>query len=231
MARCTGATRRAACCAARRRGSAAPGGCAGRRCAARCRARTAISLDDRCWSTSRRQSSWPAVSRATRCAIISIRGRAGRLRNLSGTHVRILQCNPHPAQHDATPRAPSPPHPYAISRRFRHISGGLEPFRMDWARSDGRPVLRTPDQVRAKQDGGEGWIRTSVRLRGQIYSLLPLTTRPPLQVGQARQMAARLDAVNACEQGSACCRRRSRYCSRALQTLRHAPGMAGVWSG
>src|SRR4051794_9168547 len=31
-------------------------------------------------------------------------------------------------------------------------------------------------------DGGEGWIRTSVRLRGQIYSLLPLTTRPPLQV-------------------------------------------------
>ena len=30
--------------------------------------------------------------------------------------------------------------------------------------------------------GGEGWIRTSVRLRGQIYSLLPLTTRPPLQV-------------------------------------------------
>src|SRR5690349_16879886 len=33
-----------------------------------------------------------------------------------------------------------------------------------------------------EKDGGEGWIRTSVRLRGQIYSLLPLTTRPPLQV-------------------------------------------------
>ena len=32
------------------------------------------------------------------------------------------------------------------------------------------------------EHGGEGWIRTSVRLRGQIYSLLPLTTRPPLQV-------------------------------------------------
>jgi len=28
--------------------------------------------------------------------------------------------------------------------------------------------------------GGEGWIRTSVLVRGQIYSLLPLTTRPPL---------------------------------------------------
>ena len=33
--------------------------------------------------------------------------------------------------------------------------------------------------------GGEGWIRTSVRLRGQIYSLLPLTTRPPLHEVQA----------------------------------------------
>ena len=28
--------------------------------------------------------------------------------------------------------------------------------------------------------GGEGWIRTIVLVRGQIYSLLPLTTRPPL---------------------------------------------------
>ena len=48
--------------------------------------------------------------------------------------------------------------------------------------------------------GGEGWIRTSVRLRGQIYSLLPLTTRPPLHRGrEAREMAACLDAVNAIE--------------------------------
>ena len=31
-----------------------------------------------------------------------------------------------------------------------------------------------------KTFGGQGWIRTSVRLRGQIYSLLPLTTRPPV---------------------------------------------------
>ncbi len=30
-------------------------------------------------------------------------------------------------------------------------------------------------------NGGEGWIRTSVLVRGQIYSLLPLTTRPPLR--------------------------------------------------
>src|SRR5438093_12203718 len=47
-------------------------------------------------------------------------------------------------------------------------------------------------------NGGEGWIRTSVRLRGQIYSLLPLTTRPPLQgAGKARHVAARLRCVNA----------------------------------
>ena len=34
-----------------------------------------------------------------------------------------------------------------------------------------------------KGGGGQGWIRTSVRLRGQIYSLLPLTTRPPVHTG------------------------------------------------
>src|SRR5262245_28127143 len=34
--------------------------------------------------------------------------------------------------------------------------------------------------------GGGGRIRTYVRFRGQIYSLLPLTTRPPLQTPDAR---------------------------------------------
>ena len=38
-------------------------------------------------------------------------------------------------------------------------------------------------------NGGEGWIRTSVRLRGQIYSLLPLTTRPPLHRGSRSRRA------------------------------------------
>ncbi len=28
--------------------------------------------------------------------------------------------------------------------------------------------------------GGEDWIRTNVHIRDQIYSLTPLTTRPPL---------------------------------------------------
>ena len=28
-------------------------------------------------------------------------------------------------------------------------------------------------------NGGKGWIRTTELIRGQIYSLLPLTTRPP----------------------------------------------------
>ena len=33
---------------------------------------------------------------------------------------------------------------------------------------------------RYPRTGGEGWIRTTELIRGQIYSLLPLTTRPPL---------------------------------------------------
>src|SRR3546814_17076310 len=33
------------------------------------------------------------------------------------------------------------------------------------------------------EGGGQGWIRTSVRKPGQIYSLLPLTTRPPVHWG------------------------------------------------
>ena len=66
---------------------------------------------------------------------------------------------------------------------------------------------RSPEPVRGKQDGGEGWIRTSVRLRGQIYSLLPLTTRPPLQVRQARHVAGRQRCVNALHQRG--CRRPS----------------------
>jgi hypothetical protein len=32
-------------------------------------------------------------------------------------------------------------------------------------------------------NGGQDRIRTYVRLHGQIYSLLPLTTRPPVQLG------------------------------------------------
>ncbi len=84
-------------------------------------------------------------------------------------------------------------------------------------------------KVNLRDAGGEGWIRTSVRLRGQIYSLLPLTTRPPLQAGQAAHMAMRVCAVN-CSTGMACreapetaLRVAARF-ARALQT-QHAPGM------
>ena len=37
-----------------------------------------------------------------------------------------------------------------------------------------------------KHGGGQDRIRTYVRLRGQIYSLLPLTTRPPVQMSSYR---------------------------------------------
>ena len=41
-------------------------------------------------------------------------------------------------------------------------------------------------------NGGQDRIRTYVRLRGQIYSLLPLTTRPPVHPGiQGRPGATR----------------------------------------
>ena len=70
--------------------------------------------------------------------------------------------------------------------------------------------------------GGEGWIRTSVRLRGQIYSLLPLTTRPPLhEVGQARHVAALPVCVNAPKRLPP----RSAIRLACAPTLRHAPGM------
>ena len=74
------------------------------------------------------------------------------------------------------------------------------------------PAIRLPERSSDSagshgtvENGGEGWIRTSVRLRGQIYSLLPLTTRPPLHevpamrraIKQARHVAARDCRVNA----------------------------------
>src|SRR3546814_21179291 len=42
------------------------------------------------------------------------------------------------------------------------------------------PFLGGLGDILGWEDGGQGWIRTSVRKPGQIYSLLPLTTRPPV---------------------------------------------------
>jgi hypothetical protein len=51
-----------------------------------------------------------------------------------------------------------------------------------------QPIIQTPAQLKklryfntATKTGGGGRIRTIVLIRGQIYSLLPLTTRPPLR--------------------------------------------------
>jgi hypothetical protein len=55
-------------------------------------------------------------------------------------------------------------------------------FREQWT-ADGNSALTPLESQRlggSRGNGGQGWIRTSVRLRGQIYSLLPLTTRPPV---------------------------------------------------
>ena len=66
---------------------------------------------------------------------------------------------------------------------------GIEPASLAWkARvlplnySRSEPFAPRPKGLKNRiiRNGGGGWIRTSVLVRGQIYSLLPLTTRPPL---------------------------------------------------
>ena len=61
---------------------------------------------------------------------------------------------------------------------------GIEPSSSAW-KAAALPLSytrnRSLDALSAAMDGGRGWIRTSVRSRGQIYSLLPLTTRPPFR--------------------------------------------------
>ena len=53
--------------------------------------------------------------------------------------------------------------------------------------STSRQLLENKKELRFlvtpfKKDGGQDWIRTNVHLREQIYSLPPLTTRPPTHV-------------------------------------------------
>ncbi len=59
------------------------------------------------------------------------------------------------------------------------------PGKLQWRQFAHKGTRPTASQ--SINTGGEGWIRTSVLVRGQIYSLLPLTTRPPLH-GEPRIM-------------------------------------------
>ena len=75
-----------------------------------------------------------------------------------------------------------------------------------------RTTVRRPDVRLFDCVGGEGWIRTSVRLRGQIYSLLPLTTRPPLHEALPRadhpsRMVEHGEAGAPCGGGGRACQR------------------------
>ena len=89
----------------------------------------------------------------------------------------------------------------------------------------------------ARGDGGEGWIRTSVRLRGQIYSLLPLTTRPPLHRGhagphgQARHVAARQSPVNALHLGECHDAALHSYGVRLRSKIQPSPGWSDFGAG
>lgn len=60
---------------------------------------------------------------------------------------------------------------------------GIEPTWPAW-KAEALPLSYTRAALiepEARINGGGRRIRTFVRSRGQIYSLLPLTTRPPLQ--------------------------------------------------
>ena len=73
----------------------------------------------------------------------------------------------------------SPPFTPTLGLRCSKIScdagGGTKRI---YARFSG--ISSTFEDVLGGVIGGQGWIRTSVRKTGQIYSLLPLTTRPPV---------------------------------------------------
>ena len=91
-------------------------------------------------------------------------------------------------------------------------------------------VLSASSAAILHNNGGEGWIRTSVRLRGQIYSLLPLTTRPPLQVTGRRAMWRRRHAcvnARASERAAPVAPR----CSLGRSNLDMPPACSRCWSG
>ena len=91
--------------------------------------------------------------------------------------------------------------------RGQRRTGNRPEFKGFWSfRRRGRLLHPEAPQRPARHSGigGQGWIRTTVRLRGQIYSLLPLTTRPPVhtqpvlgrRARKARPMAKRALPVN-----------------------------------
>ena len=120
---------------------------------------------------------------------------AGGSRLLSGKPFLSSKANPAPRSTVTTLRAPEFATTLWHRARIRQFPADLRHFRMNLRLGQCRRLGRVAG------NGGEGWIRTSVRLRGQIYSLLPLTTRPPLHevgyAGRARHVAARQECVNA----------------------------------
>src|SRR5574338_473767 len=113
------------------------------------------------------------------------------------------------------------------SQSDRHKTRSRPPSLKLWrASASSNAQCKSCEARRAKQDGGEGWIRTSVRLRGQIYSLLPLTTRPPLQV----QAGAPNGGA-----GAGCQRVKSlvapRACARVRSNFQQSPGLSKIGAG
>ena len=105
-------------CAARRRGCASAWRMRWSTVCGEMSSSAAISFDDRCWSTSRRQSSWPGAQPRDPAAMMSVLA-AGvvRSRRLRRQHVRLLPNATPTPRSMRTPRARVPARPYVIIAR------------------------------------------------------------------------------------------------------------------
>src|SRR5579884_700478 len=89
----------------------------------------AISLDERCWSTSRRQSSWPGLRRATREAIGSSFAGPSCSSAASGKRAVSLKAKLPPRDIAALPEQRVRRRHYVISRHLASFLGDILPLK------------------------------------------------------------------------------------------------------
>ena len=72
-----------------------------------------------------------------------------------------------------------------LARSFRTADWGSHPI----------PCIKKEDFRLLFKSGGQGWIRTTVVSRRQIYSLLPLATRAPTLIIFSIRVKSALDEI------------------------------------
>src|SRR5690606_6013279 len=87
--------------------------------------------------------------------------------------------------------------------RLHMVGPAARPDRAGCCPAGARLTAPTALHVSKGSGGGQGWIRTSVRSRGQIYSLLPLTTRPPVHTVAGGGLPRNVQPTNHREWGPA----------------------------